>query len=422
MSRSTRKSPNPKYQKQHWEHNYGIIPSGWSFVTIGSLFKERTETSCDKDKFPLYSLTIERGVTPKTERYERSFLLNDEEGNEFSLVNEGDFVFNPMNLRFGAIAYSKISFPVLVSAYYNVIIPDHKKIDPDFIEEMLRSYEVMDLYERIAIGSLVEKRRIHLSILNETYIPLPPIIEQKGIGNILAKFSKLIDLAESLIAAKQERRKWLMQQLLTGKMKLSGFDGKWPEVHIRDIFKPVRRKNNKGVTHVLTASGEHGLIDQTEYFNRSVSGESLEGYFLLRRGEFAYNRSSMNGYPFGAIKRLDAYDEGVLSTLYLCFELISKSCSSDFYKHLFEAGVLNKQLRGIVQVGARAHGLLNVTLEDFFAIKVKCPPLEEQKKIASFIDIADREIDLLRSQLEALREQKKGLMQQLLTGKVRVKV
>lgn len=130
----------------------------------------------------------------------------------------------------------------------------------------------------------------------------------------------------------------------------------------------------------------------------------------------------MNGYPFGAIKRLDAYDEGVLSTLYLCFELISKSCSSDFYKHLFEAGVLNKQLRGIVQVGARAHGLLNVTLEDFFAIKVKCPPLEEQKKIASFIDIADREIDLLRSQLEALREQKKGLMQQLLTGKVRVKV
>jgi len=240
MSNSVRKAPNPKYQKQHWEHNYGNIPLGWSFVTIGSLFNERTEKSCDKDKFPLYSLTIERGVTPKTDRYERSFLLNDEEGNEFSLVCEGDFVFNPMNLRFGAIAYSKISFPVLVSAYYNVIIPDLKQIDPAFIEAMLRSYEVMDLYERIAIGSLVEKRRIHLSILNETYIPLPPINEQKRIGNILENYSRLIDLTDSLINAKQERRTWLMQQLVTGKKRLPGFNKPWISVHLGDIFKPVQ--------------------------------------------------------------------------------------------------------------------------------------------------------------------------------------
>jgi type I restriction enzyme S subunit len=130
----------------------------------------------------------------------------------------------------------------------------------------------------------------------------------------------------------------------------------------------------------------------------------------------------MNGYPYGAIKRLDAYDEGVLSTLYLCFKMSSEICHSDFYKHLFEAGVLNVQLRKIVQVGARAHGLLNVTLHDFFALKLMCPPTEEQKAIASTIDVAERELDLHQAQLEALREQKKGLMQQLLTGKVRVKV
>jgi type I restriction enzyme S subunit len=213
-----------------------------------------------------------------------------------------------------------------------------------------------------------------------------------------------------------------MQQLLTGRQRLPGFDKHWKEVHLRDIFNPVRRKNDKGVTHVLTASGELGLVDQTEYFNRSVAGESLDGYFLLRRGEFAYNRSSMNGYPYGAIKRLDEYGEGVLSTLYICFKPASESCHSDFYKHLFEAGVLNRQLREVVQVGARAHGLLNVTVHDFFSLKVPCPPIEEQRRIAAIVDIANRELGLLRSQLDALREQKKGLMQQLLTGKIRVKV
>jgi type I restriction enzyme S subunit len=266
------------------------------------------------------------------------------------------------------------------------------------------------------------RQRVSLTEFKKIRFPKPSKKEQDSIATIICCWDRSIDLTERLIAAKQERRTWLMQQLLTGKRRLPGFDGKWPEVYIRDIFKPVRRKNDKGVTHVLTASGEHGLVDQTEYFNRSVSGESLDGYYLLRRGEFAYNRSSMNGYPYGAIKRLDAYDEGVLSTLYLCFKISSENCHSDFYKHLFEAGVLNIQLRKIVQVGARAHGLLNVTLHDFFSLKVSYPPIDEQKRIAETIDVADRELDLLRAQLDGLREQKKGLMQQLLTGKIRVKV
>lgn len=130
----------------------------------------------------------------------------------------------------------------------------------------------------------------------------------------------------------------------------------------------------------------------------------------------------MNGYPYGAIKRLDNHEEGVLSILYICFELISDNCYSDYYKHLFEGRYLDSQLRKIAQVGARAHGLLNVTLHDFFSMKVPCPPIEEQRRIADVIDIADRELALLRAQLDALREQRKGLMQKLLTGEVRVGV
>ncbi len=128
----------------------------------------------------------------------------------------------------------------------------------------------------------------------------------------------------------------------------------------------------------------------------------------------------MKGYPYGAIKRLDKYSDGVLSTLYLCFALYSQKNNSDFFMHYFEAGVLNRQLRGIVQVGARAHGLLNVTAEDFFTLKTPVPSITEQKQIAYVINCCDRKIKLLRKERTAFLNQKKGLMQKLLTGQIRV--
>jgi len=347
--------------------------------------------------------------------------------NYFDGEPDSSWIVEPGELLFAWAGVAGVSFgptiwqgPRAVLNQHIYRITPHDEIDRDWFYAALK--EVTSRIERKAHGFKSSLLHVKKSDITEQQIHQPKIEEQKEIARIISVINRTIDLTERLIIAKQERRTWLMQQLLSGKRRLPGFEGAWAEVHIRDIFKPVRRKNDKSITHVLTASGEHGLVDQTEYFNRSVSGESLDGYYLLRRGEFAYNRSSMNGYPYGAIKRLDAYDEGVLSTLYLCFKLSSESCHSDYFKHLFEAGVLNIQLRKIVQVGARAHGLLNVTLHDFFSLKVSCPPNEEQKKIASTIDVAERELDLLRTQLDALREQKKGLMQQLLTGKIRVKV
>ena len=128
----------------------------------------------------------------------------------------------------------------------------------------------------------------------------------------------------------------------------------------------------------------------------------------------------MNGYPYGAIKRLDVHPCGAVSTLYHCFALKDKKCYSDFFMHFFEAGLLNRQLRRICQVGGRAHGLLNVTAGDFEKMVVPVPPKEEQARIAAVLNEFDDEIEQLKAELEAIRKQKKGLMQQLLTGKVRV--
>ncbi len=161
-------------------------------------------------------------------------------------------------------------------------------------------------------------------------------------------------------------------------------------------------------------------MNQRDYFNRSVAGEDLTRYYLLKKGEFAYNRSVMKSYPCGAIKRLEAYDEGALSTLYICFALTAPDQNVDFYAQAFEAGLLNRQLGQIIKVGARAHGLLNVTADDFYALRVPEPSRREQLAIAEVLNACDREIELLERLQAALDRQRRGVAELLLTGKVRV--
>lgn len=253
-------------------------------------------------------------------------------------------------------------------------------------------------------------------------IPLPPLPEQRAIAAVLGTWDKGIDTLQRLIAAKQRHKKALMQQLLTGKKRFAEFGKPWQEVQLGDIFKRVTRKNTENNTNVLTISAQRGLINQEHYFNKQVASEILDNYFLLKKGEFAYNKSYSNGYPMGAIKRLKDYDAGVVTTLYICFALKdAKKNSADFMEQYFNAGFLNRGLKEIAHEGGRAHGLLNVTPTDYFNLTLKVPAFSEQQKIATALQAADRELGTMERKLAALQAQKKGLMQQLLTGKVRVK-
>ncbi|TRZ50872.1 MAG: restriction endonuclease subunit S, partial [Dehalococcoidia bacterium] len=277
--------------------------------------------------------------------------------------------------------------------------------------------------------------KLALARIRNFIIPFPPIEEQNNIAEILSVWDTAIKRTEKIIEAKIQLKKGLFQQLLKGKSRFPGFLNSkkydhglgeipfdWDVVVLKKIFSPIKRKNHKMSDNVLTASGQHGLIIQEEFFNKRVAGKELKNYYLLERGEFAYNRSFMNGYPFGAIKRLDRYDEGVLSTLYICFSMNVNDCCKDFYAQYFESGLLNQQLRSIAQVGARAHGLLNMTLGDFYKIRIPKPQLKEQRLIASLLNGIDKEIVLLDCYLNKIKKQKKGLMQKLLIGKIRVKI
>ena len=250
-----------------------------------------------------------------------------------------------------------------------------------------------------------------------------PLPEQYAIAACLSTWDNAIQKLSHLIAQKELRKKWLMQQLLTGKKRLKGSEGEWKEHKLSDLFYRVVRRNLEGNTTVVTISAQRGFLKQTDFFNKNIASEITDDYFLVEKGEFCYNKSYSNGYPWGATKRLNDFDKAVVTTLYICFGVKdAKQTSPEFFEQFFEANLLDKGLTKIAHEGGRAHGLLNVTPSDFFSLKVIVPSFEEQKAIAKVLQVADKEISLLKAKAEKLREQKKGLMQVLLTGQKRLKV
>lgn len=396
----------------------GIIPNEWEDVTFSALFTRTSDYTDDLDKYPLYSLTIEDGITPKTERYERSHLVKKEDS--YKIVRPNDYAYNPMNLRFGAVARHKGTIPVAVSGYYDIFTTVHES-DLPFMDSFLTCGTMITYYNRVSTGSLVEKQRVHFSQFLDFALPLPPVTERAKIAEILTTQDKVIELKEKRLAEKQRQKKYLMQQLLTGKKRLPGFSGDWKIVRLHQIVKRHTKRNTIGNTNVLTISAQYGLINQAEFFNKAIASDDKSNYFLLERGDFVYNKSYSNGYPFGAIKRLTRYDAGIVSPLYICFRIKNKSISDEYLEQYFEVGVMNHEIQACAQEGARNHGLLNITVDDFFNSKLLLPPSEEQTAIVQVLSTADWELDLLRQDIEQEKQKKKALMQLLLTGIVRVK-
>ena len=253
-------------------------------------------------------------------------------------------------------------------------------------------------------------------------IPVPPLPEQQRIVSVLSLWDTAIAKQTALIEKLTLRKHGLMQQLLTGKKRLKGFEGEWKNIKLGSVADRITRKNEEDNKNVVTISAQRGFVVQTDFFNKSVASEILDNYFLVHKNEFCYNKSYSNGYPMGAIKRLKSFDKAVVTTLYICFRLKEKTRTNiDFFEQYCESGLLNKELVKVANEGGRAHGLLNVTPADFFNMHMRIPSIEEQTAIASVLVNADKEIEIHKQKLAAMQEQKRGLMQVLLTGKKRIK-
>jgi type I restriction enzyme S subunit len=286
-------------------------------------------------------------------------------------------------------------------------------VSPEFLAYSLlaKEIELLQMVEAAGHGT----RRLDTDALKDVLIRVPSLAEQRQVANAIANWDTAIQKTEQLIAAKELSSKALMQRVFGANSH--------PRLRLSEFTRRVTRKNVEGNGHPLTISGAEGLVSQSRYFGKRIAAEHTEHYTLLKRGEFAYNKSYSARYPLGAIKRLDAHDEGIVSTLYLCFALDnSKAPLSDYFVYFCEAGEFNHQIYQVAQEGARNHGLLNVTADDFFSMRMPVPPRDVQERVVTALGAAMRELALLRDQLAALRAQKRGLMQKLLTGQWRLRL
>lgn len=196
----------------------------------------------------------------------------------------------------------------------------------------------------------------------------------------------------------------------------------WKKVKLGDLFERVTRKNtNLESDNVLTISAQYGLINQEEFFNKSVAGKNLKNYYLLKKGEFAYNKSYSDGYPMGATKMLEKYDYGVVSTLYICFRNKSELVNDEYFKYYFESKQYYDELSKIAQEGARNHGLLNVSIEDFFNIKISVPTIDEQIKITKIVNKIDVIIDKMVEKKQKEEMLKLNIMDQIFKQRIKFK-
>ena len=212
----------------------------------------------------------------------------------------------------------------------------------------------------------------------------------------------------------------MSEEKLVPKLRFAGFNEEWKSFRLNEISERITRKNKSLETdRPLTISAQYGLVDQIEYFNKIVASKSLKGYYLLNKGEFAYNKSYSNGYPFGAVKRLDNYENGAISTLYICFS-VNNNMNSELLKEYFETDKWYKEIYKIAVEGARNHGLLNIAVGDFFNTKHILPTNnKEQEKIAKFLIELNKKIELLEKKLKNYQDFKKYLMQQIFAQKLR---
>ena len=200
------------------------------------------------------------------------------------------------------------------------------------------------------------------------------------------------------------------------KIRFQGFTEDWEQRKLGDIVERITRKNTNNESDLpLTISAQYGLIDQNEFFDKRIASKDVSGYYLVKNGEFAYNKSTSNDAPWGAVKRLDRYKNGVVSTLYIVFSIRdSNTTDSDFLATYYDTDRWHSGIQAVAAEGARNHGLLNISASDFFNTTLKMPAdIEEQRKIGAFFKEIDNTITLHQRKLESMKLLKKSLLQKM---------
>lgn len=279
---------------------------------------------------------------------------------------------------------------------------NEEKINPEFMDEYLRSDIARRHFKRCAAGTSASMVKITKSTLETLEIHLPPLEKQIRISNWAHIFSSLIEKTEALIAAKECEFNWLVTRLINkpGRKKkpLSEF-----------ILEVSKRNRDRKIDRVLSVTNHSGFVLPEDQFERRVASADLSNYKIVRNGEYAYNPSRIN---VGSIARLDKWDNGALSPMYTVFKIDNQLINSDYFLHWLSSSEAGQRIKKSAQGSVRQ----TVSFSDFGAILIFLPNLFEQRRIVDTLNTAQHEINLLKQLAENYRTQKRALMQKLLSG------
>ena len=356
----------------------------------------------------MHNTHIEKTPLTLTEKGLRNGSKQLEAGNLLLLVR-GSMLWNKI-----PICYNDVD--VAFNQDVKGIVPNSKTTSL-FLLNWIQSHENRIKY--MVTGTGIGAGKLDSEDLLALNVKLPSLNEQKKIEKFLSLIDERIETQNRIIEDLKSERKYLLEQLFclpnerVPKLRLKGMTGEWQKVKLCDIANRVTEKNKANTCNrVLTIAAQYGLIDQQEFFNKQIASSDLTTYYLLHKGDFAYNKSYSGDYPWGTVKRLDKYDEGVLSSLYICFRP-NENVDSDFLCHYFES---TKWYRGISEIsgeGARNHGLLNMSVDDYFNTLHRIPTQREQKAVANALNVLVDKIDIETEILNNLQKQKSYLLKEM---------
>ena len=280
-------------------------------------------------------------------------------------------------------------------------------LKPEFLYALTQSAQFLNQALQTA-GTKMP--RAEWKTIAEAYFAVPQAEEQEKIGILFHKLEQLIAAEKRKLLLLEQKREAYSQKVFSYGSH-HGEDAKhWKTMRLGDIATRITRRNKGRSNLPLTISARDGLIDQRHFFSKQVASKNLDNYILLQRGEFAYNKSTSSDSPWGTIKCLGRYDQGCVSTLYICFS--THSVDPQFITTLFNSPIWHREIQAIATEGARNHGLLNISPKDFFDIQLQIPDsLSEQKHIGRFFAAYEQLIRQTAKRIGLLEKKKKALLQ-----------
>jgi len=393
----------------------GVIPEAWKLMKIKDCL-ERVDNPVEVEPDEKYTQIGIRSHG-KGLFYKEAVIGRDLGNKRVFWIEPDRFIVNIVFAWEQAVGRTtQYESGMIASHRFPMYKPVKNRVAIDYLVQYFLTQKGNEVMEYASPGGAGRNKTLGQERFMKSYIVCPSCSEQDKIVEIIKKWSELTSLQEKLIEEKRNEKKWFMQNLLTGKLRLPGFDNQWKKTRIGDFITEVSEKTTTNYEYEILSVTKNGIFKQSDQFNKQIASEDNIGYKILRKGNLVF--STMNLW-MGSLDVLEQFDIGIVSPAYKIFEFNNELMLPCFGKYYMRSSYMIWRYNINSEQGASVVRK-NLDLDSLLDTHVKIPNINEQKAIAQILSKADREIELLEKQLELFKLEKKAIMQLLLTGIVRV--